>query len=70
MFRHKAWVWGASSYIYIFFLGIRVPHWLERLPDNRLASVQESAIAGKHLHQYPFSEQLLREMQIFYASGC
>ena len=43
---------------------------LERLSDNRLDRVQELAMAGKHLHEYPFMEELLREMQNFFASGC
>ena len=42
--------------------------WLERfVPFNRLALVQEPTIARKHLHQYPFKEELLREIRIFFA---
>ena len=35
-----------------------MPQWLELLPDNRLARVQEPAIAGKHFHLYPFKVEL------------
>ena len=48
----------------------RVSQCLERLSDNRSAWVRELAMAGKHLHEYPFMEELLREMQNFFASGC
>ena len=47
-----------------------VSQWLKRLPDNRMAWVQEPAIAGKHLYQYAFKKELLRVMQIFYSSDC
>ena len=47
-----------------------VLHWLERLPDIRLDWVRKPAMAGKHLHQFPFIEEVLREINVFYDSGC
>ena len=44
-----------------------VSQWLECLPDNRLTWVQKTVIARVYLYQYPFKEELLREMRIIFA---